>query len=199
MSVINSPKAKIMNELKKQFPRMRIMDDVADVLLAGRSLNAVSEASKKTKWVFIRQGAKDGAFDAAYKKYGLLDKKETEQKVYFEYKRPFAQHPKNNAEILAALELERRRLYTHLLANSGVKAAVMEALSLSSGSLELIRRTLEQGSIYEQLNKYKKVLNFLTTKGLYDKRYDYYVIGFRNVPHHYWLSKSALKILSDAK
>lgn len=199
MSVINSPKAKLMNELQKQFPRMQILEDIADVLLAGKHLNAINEINKQTRWAFIRKGAKDNAFYTAYKKYHLLDKKEKEQKVYLEYKRPFAEHPKNNIEILKALELERRGLYAHLLANGSVKAAIVEVLSLPTGNLELIRKTLERGSIYEQLTKYKNVFNLLASKNLYEKRYDYFLIGFRNVPHHYWLSKFALKILSDAK
>ena len=185
--------------LKKQFPRLQIVGNMAGVLLAGQELRAIDEAHKQKKWAFIRKGAKDNAFYAAYKKYKLLDKKEKERKVYFEYKRPHAAHLDNNAAILKALNVERRGLYAHMLTNPRVRDAIVEALSLLTRDLNVIKRALESGNVYEQLSTYGKVISFLTSEKLYDKRYDYYTIGFRNVPHHYWLSKLALKLLSDAK
>jgi len=199
MLVISSSKTKLMLGLKKQFPRLQIIENIADVLLAGQELRAIDEAHKQKKWAFIRKGARDNAFYAAYKKYKLLDKKEKERKVYFEYKRPHAAHLDNDAAILKALEVERRGLYAHMLTNPRVRDAIVEALSLPSRGLNVIKRALERGNVYEQLSTYSKVFSFLTSAKLYDKRYDYYTIGFRNVPHHYWLSKLALKLLSDAK
>lgn len=199
MSVINLSKTRLMLGLKKQFPRQQIVRDIADVLLAGQELMAIDEAHKQKKWAFIRKGAKDNAFYAAYKKYRLLDKKEKERKVYFEYKRPHAAYLGNDAAILKALEVERRGLYAHMLTNPRVKDAIVEALSLLTRDLIVIKKAFERGNVYEQLSTYSKVISFLTSAKLYDKRYDYYTIGFRNIPHHYWLSKLALKLLSDAK
>ncbi len=178
---------------------MRSTNDIAEVLIAGEALNAIDESHKQTRWSFIRKGSKDAAFYNAYKNYHLLDKKQKEHKVYFEYKRPNANNPISTSDILRALALERRGLYKHMLADPRVRNAVTRALSLPNGNLDVIRRTLERGNVYDQLSIYSKVLSFLTSEGLYDKRYDYYVIGFRNVPHHYWLTSLAKKLLGRAK
>ena len=83
--------------------------------------------------------------------------------------------------------------------NPLVRNAIVKVLSLPTKDLNLIGQTLERGTLYEQLSAYGKVISFLTSVKLYDRRYDYYTIRFRNVPHHYWLSKLALKLLSNAK
>lgn len=198
MSTINSPKGRLIAELKKEFPRMKKLEEISDVLLAGHELNAVDEAHKKKKWAFLRKGAQDSVFYSAYKNYQLLDKKEKERKVYFEYKRPMASRPKNDSEILKALQRERRGLYTHLTISAAVRKVVVETLSLPNTNLNLIKRTLEAGDMHEQLRTYGKVVNALITKNLYSKYYDYYLIGFRNIPHNYWLSNLALDLLARA-
>lgn len=184
--------------LRKQFPEMRTFDVIADVLLVGESLNAINEAHKQKRWAWIRKGAKDNAFNNA-RRYGLIDKKETEVKAYFEYKRP--NHPPVNTDIekINALKVERRGLYAHMLADPNVRDAIVRALSLPTNGLNMIRNALENGELYHELTTYGKVFNFLISERLYDKRYDYYIIGFRNIPHHYWLSKLALRLLSDSK
>ncbi|MGI0074159.1 MAG: hypothetical protein ACREA3_10155 [Nitrosotalea sp.] len=197
MSVINSPKARLMQELKKDFPRMRTLSQTADVLLAGEKLDAVDEAHQQTKWEFIKNGANDNAFYPAYKKYRLLDKKEKEQKVYFKYER--GGRLDTDREIYAALQRERRGLYAYLIVSSTARTVVANALALPTNNLGLIRKTLESGDVQQQLHKYSKVVAALGAKNLYDESYDYYWMGFRNVPHHYWLSKLALKLLSKAR
>ena len=199
MSVINSSKTQLMLNLKKQFPRLQIVSDMADVLLAGQMLMAIDEFHKQKKWAFLRKGAKDNAFYSAYKKYGLLEKKEKERKVYFEYKRPNSIHLNSNQAILKALRIERIGLYKHMLIDPRVRNAIVTVLKLPSRDLNIIKKALERDDVYKQLGTYGKIINFLISKKLYDVRYDYYLIGFRNVPHHYWLSELALKLLSDSK
>lgn len=184
--------------LKKQYPRLRLVEDFADVMLVGLELGAIDEAHKQKKWVFLKKGAKDSAFYTSYK-YGLLDKKEKELKRYFEYKRPHADYVDSDTAKFKALNRERRSLYAHMLTNTHVRDVIVKVLSLSTNDLNVIKRTLERGDLYEQLTTYGKIINSLTSEQLYHERYDYFIIGFRTVPHHYWLSKLALKILLDAK
>ncbi|MCV0398368.1 MAG: hypothetical protein K5785_00070 [Nitrosarchaeum sp.] len=199
MSIINTSKTKLMFELRKKYPRLQIVDEIASVILAGEALGAIDETRKRKRWEFIKNGAKDAAFYAAYKKYGLLVKKEKELKRYFEYKRPHANRLDNNTAILNALKYEQTKLYAHMLSDHNVRNAIVKTLSLPSKDLTSIKRAIEKGSLYEQLNVYGKILRFLMDEKLYHQRHDYYIIGFRNIPHHYWLSKVAIKLLADAK
>ena len=197
MAVVTSPKIRVMQELRKEFPRMKSVSGIADVLIAGQKLDAIDQASQQTKYEFLRNGADEKAFYPAFKKYRLLDKKEKELKAYFSYKRGGNLY--TDREKYAALLRERKGLYAHLAASSTVRTLVANILALPTNNLELIKQSLESGDTQQQVNTYSKVVGIMSAKGLYDERYDYYWMGWRNKAHHYWLSKSALMILSKAR
>jgi hypothetical protein len=197
MAVVTSPKIRVMQELRKEFPRMKSVSGIADVLIAGQKLDAVDQAHQQTKYEFLKNGADEKAFYPAFKKYHLLDKKEKEVKAYFAYLRGGNLY--TDREKHTALLRERRGLYAHLIVSSAARTLVANILSLSTNNLELIRKSLESGDIQQQVNTYSKVVGIMGAKDLYDERYDYYWMGWRNKPHHYWLSKSALNLLSKAR
>lgn len=197
MALVSSPRIRVAQELKKVFPRMRNTENMADVLLAGQELGATDEVNRKKKWEFVKKGARSSTVYSAYKKYHLLDKRRSERRAFVMYMRGGSL--KNDSDTRKALNRERPGLYAHLIANTTARAVVAKALSLSDTSLGMIQRTLERGTISEQRNIYGKVVSYLTLKNLYDKSYDYYWMGFRFLADRYWLSKSALKILSNAR
>ena len=186
-----------MIEIRKVYPRLRNLSDTADILLVGENLGAVDESHRKTKREFVKAGAADNAFYSAYKKYHLLDKKEKELKVYFKYDRGF--RIDTDHDLYVALRRERQGLYTHLTTDSAARTVVAETLSLPSNNLGIIKKELESGTIHYQRDKYSKVVSALGNQNLFNEEYDYCWMGFRNVPHHYWLSKFALKLLSIAR
>lgn len=198
MTQIDIQRDKLIEEIRKQFSKMRVIEPIADVLIVGENLNAIDEAHKQKKWAWIKKGAKENPFSNA-RRYGLIVKKETEVKSYFEYKRPNHVPVDTDTQKLDALRLERRGLYRHILSSVNVRNAVIRALSLPVNSVNMIRRTLESGDLNHELTVYGKVFNFLISERLYDRNYDYYMIGWRNIPHRYWLSKLALKLLSASK
>ncbi|HJU14238.1 MAG TPA: hypothetical protein VJ792_07270 [Candidatus Nitrosotalea sp.] len=197
MALVGSPRIRLAQELKREFPKMQKSEDIADVLLAGQDLGAVNDSNRKKKWEYVKKGAKGSTVYRAYKKYRLLEKRKSERRAFVMYMRGGSL--KNDSDTRNALGRERRGLYAHLLASAAARTAVAESLSLPTNNLGLIQRTLERGTIAEQRNTYGKVVNHLTLKNLYDKRYDYYWMGFRFIADRYWLSKLALKLLSKAR
>ena len=197
MSVVNSLKARFMQELKKEFPRMQKLEDIADVLIIGQELGAIDEANRKKKWDFVRKGAKGTAVYRAYRPYRLLDKKQAKRRAFVMYMR--GGNLKNDVDTRNALSKERRGLYAHLLVSATARTVVANVLGLPTNSLFAIRRALESGTVQEQLIKYDKAVNQLILEKIYDKSYDYYWMGFRFLPDKYWLSKTALMLLSRAR
>ncbi|HJW20098.1 MAG TPA: hypothetical protein VJ571_06035 [Candidatus Nitrosotalea sp.] len=197
MAVVTSPKIRVIQELRKEFPQMKIVSGIADVLIAAQKLDAVNEAGQQTKWEFLKNGADEKAFYPAFKKYHLLDKKEKKLIAYFAYGRGGNLY--TDREKYAALLRERKGLYAHLIVSSAARTLIANILALPTNNLQLIRESLESGDSQQQINAYSKVVGIMGAKGLYDERYDYYWMGWRNKPHHYWLSKSALMLLSKAR
>lgn len=195
--MVNIQKKKLMEELSKQFPRMRNVGDISDVLIAGNELGALDAANGKKKWAFVQKGAKDNSFYSAYGKYKLLQKKKSERRAFVMYMR--GGRISNDNDIRIALNREKKGLFAHLIASHVARDAAAAALSLQSTNLDEIRKRLEKGSIMEQMVTYGKVVSYLTIKKIYDKNYDYYWLGFRFIADKYWISNMGLKLLSQSR
>ena len=193
MSIINISKTKLIGEIHQRFPKLRTPENYADVLLAGVSLFATDSTSGKTRWQFVNAGAKPHSFSEAYKKYGLLDRKEAPRVRILRYTRGTA--PKGNSALKQALDYERKGLYTHLTISPTARNTVAIALNVRS-YVSPIRDEMEKGSIMQQIDTYDKILSLLQIKGQYNKSYNYVMLGFRYLPDKYWLSDLAERILA---
>lgn len=189
------PKKRVIDELKKAFPRMQKYDDIADVLLIGRILDAVNESNRTKKWKFVLKGVTSNAFYRAYK-YNLLDKHKSKRIAFVMSMRGI--RLKDRKDTYEALKKERIGLLKHLASSSVARNSVSSLLKLSSNSLSLIKQELEKGTSQDQLATYSKVVNYLTIEKKYNKNYDYYWMGFRFIADQYWLSGISRRILSKA-
>jgi len=172
---------------------MQKTDDIADVLIIGRTLNAINDVNRKKKWNFVLGGASSNAFYRAHR-YNLLDKQKSKRIAFVMYMR--GGRLKNKYETHNALQRERLNLLKHLAASSTAREVIANILSLPTSNLSAIRNALEKGTVEKQLETYGKVVNHLILKKKYNKKYDYYWMGFRFLSDKYWLSKSALRILA---
>ena len=174
---------------------MQKREDIADVLLIGRNLNAVNESNRTKKWKFVLKGVTSNAFYRAYK-YNLLDKYQSIRIAFVMSMRGLRLKDRNDTR--EALKKERVGLLKHLEASSTARNSVSTFLSLPSSSLSLIKQELEKGTSQDQLVTYGKIVNHLTLEKKYNKNYDYYWMGFRFIADQYWLSTLGRRILSKA-
>ena len=186
-------KGQIIDELKKEFPRMQKHEDIADVLIAGQHLHAINKSNKIKRWKFLETGVTSNAFYRACK-YNLLNKHESTRRAFVMSMRGI--RLKNKEATFAALKKERIGLLKHLAVSSTAKNLVSNFLSLPTPSLRLIKQKLEEGDSQDQLIIYGKVVNHLVIEKKYNKSYDYYWMGFRYIGDQYWLSEFAHKMLS---
>lgn len=189
----DSQRQRLIHELKRIHPRMRKTDDIADVLIVGKKLNAINEINPKKKWNFVLNGINSNAFYRAYR-YQLLDKQKSVRRAFVMSMRGI--RPRNKHETRNALHQEKLGLFRHLAASITARNAVAYILSLPTNNFSAIRRMLDQGTVEKQLGTYSKVVTHLTLKNLYNKRFDYYWMGFRFIADKYWLSKSALRLIA---
>ena len=188
-------KRKVIDELKKIFPKMQKHDDIADVLMTGRNLRAVNESNRTKKWKFVLRGVTSNAFYRAYR-CNLLDKHLSERRAFVMSMRGI--RLRDRKDTYEALKKERVGLLKHLASSSIARNSVASFLDLASNSLGLIKQELERGISQDQLATYGKVVNHLILEKKYNKTYDYYWMGFRFIADQYWLSDIAKKILSKA-
>ncbi|MCV0372753.1 MAG: hypothetical protein K5793_04275 [Nitrosarchaeum sp.] len=193
MAIVNISRAKVSEEIQREFPTMRTPESYADVLLAAVQLHATDMANPKTRWQFLNQGVKQHAFSQAYAKYGLLDRKEAPRVRILKYAR--GPTPKGDAELKKALDFERHGLYTHLTISSTARGTIADELGVRN-SVTAIKTAIEHGSIRQQVDIYAKIFFLLQTKGQYNKSYNYVLLGFRYLPDKYWLSNLAKRILA---
>ncbi|WP_428323718.1 hypothetical protein [Nitrosopumilus sp.] len=186
---------KVIEELEKAFPRMQKHDEIVDVLFAGEHIRAYNESNRAKKWKFVLKGASSNAFYRAYK-YKLLEKRESARRAFVMSLRGI--NTKNKKDTYEALKKERVGLLKHLAVSASARRSAAKALSLTSDSYGLIKQELEQGDSQTQLTTYGKVVNRLTVEKKYNKKYDYYWMGFRNIGDLYWLSDMARRILTKA-
>lgn len=189
-------KNKVINELKKTLPQVRKYEGIADVLIAGKSINAIDESSRAKKWQFLERG--NVTSNAFYRtcKHGLLDKQESARRTFVVSDRGI--RLKDKKATFKALKHEQIGLLKHLATSSATRKLISDFLSLSTSNLRSINQKLKQGNSQDQLVIYSKVVEYLIKEKKYNKNYDYYWMGFRNIGDLYWLNESARRVLATA-
>ena len=163
MAVVNIQRTKLINEVRKQFPKLRKPENLTDVIIAGYELHAYDSTTSKNKRSFILKGAKPNSTYDAYKKHGLLDVRKAPRIPILFYNRGKAPE---KSEISKVLNFERKGLYTHITISNTARNFVARVLHLYSSSVSAIRRTMEQGTLRNQVELYDKVVTTLEVEKL---------------------------------
>lgn len=197
MAIVNVNRARLVEEVHKDYPNLRLPENIADVLIAAVELGAFGLTSSKSRWWLINSGAKPHAVETAYKTCRLLDKKKAPRVRILRSKR--GRVPTSPSERRGLLEKERTGLFRHLTVSTTTKKIVANILQLQTDSLMGIRRVMEKGDLQEQIDIYDKVISELERRRAYNQVYDYYWLGFRFLPDKYWLNDSAKKLLERTR
>ena len=102
-----------------------------------------------------------------------------------------------DGEIGFALERERERLYDHLKNDKRAFAYATRFLNISEdSSFSDVKKGLKQGNLQEQLSRYDKLVERLVQKDLYEPKYDYRRVGWRQQSYLWHLAWRGEKLLN---
>lgn len=192
MTSINIDKSRIVQEIQNECPKIKKVQDIADVVLAALDLQA-SSTNTVTRWELQQHGAKPQAVQRAYK-HKLLQKKGVGRQAYPTYDR--GPTPRTDTEWRRALQRERPGLYRHIANDRRAKQIAEDVLGLPpTSSLAAIRNRMESGDTQHQVSLYRNVVSMLIARRIFDRRYDYVFLGWRNKANRYWLTDKATRIV----